>query len=82
MKEKTIVDIVLTLTREECKQHLDLINECIKRENDNENHASQTAENLKKLTEISYKIQGDFEHILNSANEINLTLIKTDGRIH
>jgi hypothetical protein len=80
MKEKCIFDIVKTLTDDELVLHRDLIDECNKREYDNKKHFHQIKQNLQKLNKIVYKIQGDFNIIVDESKKINLALTPTKNK--
>ena len=79
---KTIKNILSTLTDEEKKQHKDLINECLKRDENIKKHSDKSKENLLKLTDTLTSIIKDVNEINKEVEKINLTIIPTNERIH
>jgi hypothetical protein len=80
MKHKTIMDTINTLTPEERKLHDELIHECIEREESINESSKITKENMGKLNKIVYKIQGDFNIIVDESKKINLALTPTKNK--
>ena len=64
MKEKTINEIIQTMTEEEIKQHEDLIKECLKREREYIKRKKQTNQNINQLFDT-------FSGIIKNINKLN-----------
>jgi hypothetical protein len=79
---KTINDILKTLSNDELAEHIELIDECIKREYDMRKYSWRTKQNLQKLTENIIKIVESIKKANGESQKINLLLQKTDGRLH
>lgn len=79
---KVINDILETMTIEEIAEHQDLIKECIEREKNTKKYSKMTKDSLEKLDKICDKMNWDIQEIHNAIQNINLTLLKTDGGIN
>lgn len=79
---KGIKDILADRAPEEKELHKDLIQECVDREVKVDKASKISAENFKKLTELSYEIKSGFDEILKTVDIISLPLTETDEKVH
>jgi transposase len=68
---KKIKDILATLSPEELELHKDLIEECLSREKEIEQHSKNLNNNLKKINSVTYKLVEDLNKIANFTVQIN-----------
>ena len=82
MKEKTVKDIVDSLSIGERELHKDLIEECILREANVNEYVKTIKDNMEKLPIIKAKLMEDLETIYDHVTFVNNKLQEVKFTIH